>query len=411
MDISFGPDGSVTISPDYKFLADSVLHVGGFKTSKERFLEIRKLVSSNRAEFSVAARDYFRSRGFDSLGESALLVSDNSIFPQLIKLGPDDRYLAFDDANVCVEFDGVKLPIKSESFIENIVKYRHGDWEKAPYHRKGLDTVYRLSRFNENPTNPLFTFNRCEYKDYVNTCEYHAHSIVDNFVSISNWQSAKSVTSKYVTKGAISNPFAFDELNCAVGINTLLVLADPNEPLFLMHNRRTTTVAEAKGLKHVVPAGTFQPIHRENSNHDLDFSLYANVLRELSEELLGDSDLTHPVGYKENLYDRPSVRPIHHLLNIDRAAIYFAGFGIDALTAKPEFLTIMVLVRQDLENLFPEGFLRFAEANNEGRVFQEDFTIGKLEKWRDDPKTLAAGSGCLQVAINNFGHLVSYGSD
>ena len=412
MDITFGPDGSVSLSPDYEFLAGSVLRMGGFKTAADRFKEIRRLIASNRAEFSIAARDYYRSLGFASVGEAALIINDHSIFPELIKLGPDDRCLEFDDVCMKVAFDGVKLPRKSESFIHNIVQYQHGgNWDKAPYYRKGADFVYRLSGYNNDPSNPMFTFNGCEYKDYVNTCEYHAHSIVDNFVSISNWKSAKSAASNHIKRGAVSNPFAFDQLNCSVGVNTLLVLADPGEPLFLLHSRSGSTVAEAQGMKHVVPAGTFQPIHRENSNHTMDFSLYANVLREFAEELLGDSDVTHPVGYKENLYERSSIKPINYLLQVKRAAIYFAGFGVDALTAKPEFLTIMVLNRQDLENLFPEDFLKFADANSEGRVFQEDFTIEKLKKWRDDPRTLAAGSGCLQMAIDHFDYLVSFGAE
>lgn len=412
MDVTIGPDGSVSLSPDYEFLAGSVLRLAGLKTGAERFREIRKLIGSNRADFSIAARDYFRTKGFKSLGESALLVDKASIFPKLLKLQPGDQFLSFEDVMDATSFNGVKLPDKSGDFIENVVKYQYSDdWALSPFYREGEDLVYRLTEFNYDLEAPDFKFKKCRYRDYINTCEYHAHSVVDNFVSVSNWRANRKIDQQSVKRGVVPNPFNFFDLNCSVGINTLLVLADEDDPSFVFHDRSKANVAEAQGLKHVVPAGTFQPIHREDTYHEQDFSLYANILREFAEELLGDSDITHPVGHRENIYKRESIRPLHHLISIGRGAVYLAGFGIDALTAKPEFLTIMVLVKKDLDRLFSDNFIKFANANKEGAVIQDMFTIEKLEKWRDDPMMLAAGSGCFHQAVTHFSQLSRHGMD
>ena len=411
MPFTLSSDGSVTYSPDFEFLAGAALNMAGLRSAPDRFRAIRKMIASNRTQFSLAARDYYKSLGFQSLGETSLLGSEATIFPRPIRLDASDKCLRFEDSDRIVNYEGASLPNKLHSYIENIVEYQYGsDWNAAPFHRKGVDLVYRLTSYNSDAENPVFTFSRCQYLDYINSCEYHAHSIVNNFVSTSSWRSDKEIAPSRVRKGAIKDPFSFDELNCSVGINTLLVLADPKDPVFFLHNRSRTKVAEAGGLKHVVPAGTFQPIHNEDTNHNQDFSIYANVVREFAEELLGDPDVTHPFGYREDIYERKSIRPIHHLLSIGRGGVFFNGFGVDALTAKPEFLTTLVLVKSDLERLFPDDFIRFSAANYEGSIFQDRFTTEQLKKWRDHPMMLAAGAGCLQQGISHFDYFSSFGS-
>ena len=125
-------------------------------------------------------------------------------------------------------------------------------------------------------------------------------------------------------------------------MNTILILLDRKDPIFYLHQRGSKATIEAQNTTHVVPAGSFNPHHVADRNHEQDFSHYTTAFRELGEELMGDDANLHQVGHIEDLFQRDSVSPFEHLTSIGRGKVIHFGFGLDPVTLKPEGLLAMV---------------------------------------------------------------------
>src|SRR5207249_2239084 len=90
---------------------------------------------------------------------------------------------------------------------------------------------------------------------------------------------------------AISDPFDPTQLPMSPGISTLTIRHDPHgEHRFVLHERDGGKVADGGGLCHVMPAGEFQPSSLHPVNVRNDFSLWRNIMREYSEEFLGNAE-------------------------------------------------------------------------------------------------------------------------
>ena len=88
----------------------------------------------------------------------------------------------------------------------------------------------------------------------------------------------------------------------AITTLTLRLRRYPAEPSFLLHWRDPAKVATAGGVYHVIPAGEFQPSSVALWDRTNDFDLWRNIVREYSEELLGepehDGTRTQPIDYE-----------------------------------------------------------------------------------------------------------------
>ena len=173
-----------------------------------------------------------------------------------------------------------------------------------------------------------------------------------------------------------------------------------------LHKREKNV--EAEHTLHVVPAGTFQPLHIEDGYHEHDFSLSANIMREFGEEFLGDQDLMTQKPSEVALQDRPGLCALSRMYEIGMLKIYYGGFGLDSLTLKPEVMTIAVCNKQDWVS-----FVRKWEnvKNNEGKVFDAKFSLESIGQMRKNQNFLPAGRGCLALAQRHFEQLVAEGID
>lgn len=97
---------------------------------------------------------------------------------------------------------------------------------------------------------------------------------------------------------AIGDPFDPQRLLLSPGISTLTIRRDRagGRHWFVLHERDGGKVADGGGLCRVMPAGEFQPSSVDLAGIRNDFSLWHNIMREFSEEFLGNPNTTarHP---------------------------------------------------------------------------------------------------------------------
>lgn len=167
-------------------------------------------------------------------------------------------------------------------------------------------------------------------------------------------------------RAAIGDPFDPARLLMSPGINTLTIRrggADGGAS-FVLHERDGGKVADGGGLCHVMPAGEFQPSSAAPSNVVNDFSLWRNVMREFSEEFLGnpehDGCSSYPIDYAE---DEPF---LHFELARARGTLRMWHYGlvIEPLELGALQLTVAVVDAPEFDKLFAG----MVATNDEGTV-------------------------------------------
>jgi hypothetical protein len=373
---------AVRLNP-YEVIKDIVSRLR--QKPREQFIDIHQEISECRSAFSQAAMYYYQNKGSRLLGGTIPLLIKDSWIPQ--KAEPIENVkLSFSKNSTIQPIQSNNLPEKG-SYIDNIVKLRYnGKAQEAPYKN---NLCYQL---NEIGKGSQFKFSLCNYFDYINTCEYLMYDFIRGM--------ARAGISKLI-KGQYDrgiDPFDFTNRYCAPGINTLLLFSDNNKPKMYLHSR-SEKVAEGINTKHVVPAGTFQPIHHDDSYHERDFNFYVNIMREFGEEFYGDKDLVLPVNEKEDILKRKSIRKYHYLITQNRAKVFYLGIGLDCLTLKPEILTAIIFKLKDFDELFGGVNLK---PNNEGIPYAVDLTRDNLKSYSKDITMLPAGAGCMYQTLQFY---------
>jgi hypothetical protein len=176
----------------------------------------------------------------------------------------------------------------------------------------------------------------------------------------------ESLRGKLPFRELISDPF---DPRCraiipAITTLTIRLRRYPATPSFLLHWRDPSRVATASGVYDVIPAGEFQPSTVALWDRANDFSLWRNMVREYSEELLGapehDGTRTQPIDYANwGLYQR-----LEHGRCDGSVTAFALGMGLDALTLAATILTVVVID----DDVFKEAFGATVRFNDEGEI-------------------------------------------
>jgi hypothetical protein len=199
---------------------------------------------------------------------------------------------------------------------------------------------------------------------------------------------------------AIGDPFAPQRLLMSPGISTLTIRRgrSDDQHRFVLHERDGGKVADGGGLCHVMPAGEFQPSSVDLADVRNDFSLWRNIMREFSEEFLGnpehDGSTSRPIAYAQ---DEP-------FQSFERARadgglrIWHYGLVIEPLELGAIQLTVAVVDDEVFDRLFAD----LVETNDEGRVVGRGgrtdmpFTGEAID--RLDPRLSASALTLLRLA-------------
>ena len=152
----------------------------------------------------------------------------------------------------------------------------------------------------------------------------------------------------------------------------------------------------------MMPAGMFQPSSISSSGEVNDFDLWRNVMREFSEEFLGNPE--HD-GSGADSIDYDSVEPFRSLNAARRAGklrIMCFGVGLDPLTLCGEILTAAVIDA----DVFDDVFRELVSANAEGTIVTtgDGATAGipfehrNVERLLTSEPLAPAAAACLDLA-------------
>jgi hypothetical protein len=148
----------------------------------------------------------------------------------------------------------------------------------------------------------------------------------------------------------------------------------------------------------------FQPSSISPIDQQHDFDLWHNVLREFSEEFLGnpehDGSAVSPIDYEAS----EPFRSLNKARREGRLRIYCFGIGMDPLTLAGEIIGVAVID----DDVFESVFEAFIDRNAEGTAVAAasdarpsdgiPFTRPSIDRLRDGAVMAPAGSACLELA-------------
>lgn len=198
---------------------------------------------------------------------------------------------------------------------------------------------------------------------------------------------------------AIGDPFNPERLLMSPGISTLTIRRDRSGMhRFVLHDRDGGKVADGGGLCHVMPAGEFQPSSADPADVRDDFSLWRNIMREFSEEFLGNQE--HD-GSDFRSLDYTKEEPFR-LFERARAEggfrVWHYGLVLEPLELGACQLTVAVVDDEVFDRLFAD----LVVTNDEGRVVggygrtDLPFTAEAID--RLDPRLSASALTLLRLA-------------
>lgn len=250
------------------------------------------------------------------------------------------------------------------------------------------------------------------YFAMIDVCEVVAHELAAAWLRHDSAADRISL-SELPFRALIGDPFDLSRRTVLPSVNTMTIRFDAHSgrSSLLLHRRNPDNVAVAGGMTHIMPAGVFQPSGVAPWNIKADFDIWNNILRELSEELLGnpehDGSTGDPVGYDT---EEPFVS-LNAARKDGRVRVWYLGTGLDPLTLFGEMLTVLVIDA----DVFDKVFAKIVAWNSEGDVvFAADGAVGV--PWQRDTvyrlltaEPLApAAQACVALAWDHQGLLLGH---
>jgi hypothetical protein len=239
------------------------------------------------------------------------------------------------------------------------------------------------------------------YFDMVDIAEAVAHEMAKEHVS-SDGRTVGPATWRGLTlRRLIGDPFDLTRRTVVASTDTLTIRVDDDGMTFVLHNRSAGNVAVAGGMLHIMPAGVFQPSSIIPEAQAADFDLWRNIMREYSEEFLGNPE--------HGGDGRPADYDTEPLLSFERARaagdirLYCLGVALDALTLYGEILTVAVFDGAAYDRLFAD----IVDVNDEGTIVKTGrsqptsalpFTRHVIDELLHGGRLAPAAAGCLQLA-------------
>lgn len=166
----------------------------------------------------------------------------------------------------------------------------------------------------------------------------------------------------------IGDPFDPGRLLMSPGISTLTIRRSRSGAhRFVLHERDGTKVADGNNLCHVMPAGEFQPSTIAPDEARNDLSLWRNIMREYSEEYLGNPEHDGNGPAINYTTDRPFC-DFQAARQAGALRLWHYGLIVEPLELAPGQLTVAVIDDDTYDQLFQS----ITRTNDEGNVLGMD---------------------------------------
>jgi hypothetical protein len=201
--------------------------------------------------------------------------------------------------------------------------------------------------------------------DSIDTNEALAHEMALHHLSRDNGGNVavgRASWRRLTFRKLLGDPFDLSRRPLMGAIGTLTIRGGES-PSMVLHQRDGSRVAGGGGMAHLLPAGIFQPSSVLPRAVAADFSIWRNIQREYSEELLGCAEHDgsgRPIDYAEL---EPFVT-LDQALSDGRVRVYCLGFTVDALTLCADLLTVAVVEPR----LYDQLFCDLVNVNDEGAI-------------------------------------------
>jgi len=374
------------------YFRDSSMSKKVLTPKEEKFIEIRRNQTLFRGVLSRIAAKYYQNKGVNLLSEQIPIIYKKDWIPdrpiELRSINLEYSHDQFDFRNSL--FNNYELLPTPDRYSENLNHYLEGIKLEDNF-------AYRLKSIKKTNGNYSIECAPATYFDYIDTCEFLSYEFSNEVFEKSEkvHQENIDISKLHPKMRDQIDIFDFDNRSLVIGINTILIISTKKGNFFFMHKRSKKNLAEAMNTYHVVPAGTFQPRHKEDGLHDMEFDMYKNIMREFGEELLGQQEFQTLATDLEDVIDIDPVSFYHSLIESGKGHAYFLGMGLDCLTTKPEFFTALVFKDLDVKRVkFKDNF--------EGEHFPVSLTEERMNYYMEYEKTLPAGAACIWLVNENM---------
>jgi len=200
-------------------------------------------------------------------------------------------------------------------------------------------------------------------------------------------------------RAMLGDPFDPHQLLMSPGISTLTIRRDPHgDHQFVLHERDGGKVADGGGLCHVTPAGEFQPSSLNPTEVRNDCCLWRNIMREFSEELLGNPEHDGSSARTIDHTTEEPFRSFNQARSQGRFRLWHYGLVLEPLELGAVQLTVAVIDADTFDHLFAN----MVDTNDEGHIVSRTghthmpFTDDAID--RLDPRLSASALTLLRLA-------------
>ncbi|MGH3940959.1 MAG: helix-turn-helix domain-containing protein [Pseudonocardiaceae bacterium] len=220
---------------------------------------------------------------------------------------------------------------------------------------------YRLLEASLSEPGPArLRFGQSCFFDKIDVAEVLVHELSAAMMN------ATPTWSELPFRSLIADPFDLALRTVNTSINTLTIRRDPasGRSSFFLLRRDPAKVATGGGLYCLLPAGEFQPASVSPDSLLSDLDIWRNIVREYSEELLGqpehDGSSGRPIDYEH----WPFFRAMQKARERGELRVHVLGAALNALSLNTALITVAVIDSVVFDSLFHE----LADANAEGKV-------------------------------------------
>ena len=379
-------------------------------SSQREWLRTRRMLNQHRPELTQLAAQLYPSS--IRLGDTGILAPEEWRLDEPVDLGAIDLTLREAPRPLATGRHEETRPLRPL-----VAAGRHYD----KYHRamRDLDrprlfenrVCYRLlgvewPRFTVQSG---LTVGYMRYFDMIDVGEALAHEIA--LASINrdgSLREGRCSWDRLPFRRLVPDPFDLEAYPLMLSISTLTIRRSRAGATFLLLRRGAGQVAIAGGMLSVMPTGVFQPASILPAPESPDFDLWRNMMREYSEEFLGNPEHDgsgDPIDYA-------NVEPFRTLDAARQAGkirVFCLGAGIDALNFVGDLFTVAVFDADVFDDVFDE----LVELNEEGTI-----TSGRdRQQFHLDGSTVhdllttepmaPSGAACLHLAWQHRTSLLS----
>lgn len=331
--------------------------------SQQEWLRVRRALNSRHLKLAQSAALLYPDE--NRLGSTGLLSRPGWMWPQPVDLArvtltlhPNPGPPTFDGTED--ETSQVR-PLRQPG--HRYQRYSHAIRDVAQPRLFENRPSWRLLGVDLSATDGTLRFSDMNYFDAMDTCEAIAHETAANLldndgaVAPATWRGLRF-------RKAVGDPFNLSSRPAILSINTLTIRNDRGSASVILHNRSAASVATSGGVIGVMPAGVFQPSTVRTVDHAPDFDLWRNIMREYSEEFLGNAE--HDGDGLGADYAAEPFRSLDQARASGGVRVYALGVGIGALDFWAGLETVAVFEADVFDQLFAD----LVRANDEGSVLR-----------------------------------------